>query len=508
MRANAEIWLPLSLDERESSPPEERWKFDLRWENGSKGAIRLAGSINNIADILEHDPLLTGRIRLNEFSNEIDVRDVPWHTELHPWSDTDDAYLASYLEAYRMGGFSDKKVTKALLIVARENSYHPVRDYLNALVWDGTPRIERLFIDHLKVDDTELYREAALGFMVMSVRRIFEPGCNLQFMPVFIGRQGAGKSSLAQVLGGRWVTNSAIDISSKDGYIALQGKWIVEIAEMNSFSKKEASSVKSYISSSTDSYRPPYGQHNVDVKRQCIFFGTTNDILCLADSTGNRRFWPIECKATESDAFERLQRLEAIRDQLWAEAMHYYLNDMTRIDELIRKVNADMKELQERHNQVDTLEDDLRTFLDFVLPANWKEFSLSMRKAWFHDESVRLNHYKVNSHHGDFRRDEFNTYDFCTEYLGMESSNGKYNQTCNRIHRIMDDVSDWVRLEGMHRSNGSRARITYGRIARPLLPKEEDISETDAVQCVQPVQQELDFDLPFKPPDPDEKLPF
>ena len=123
----------------------------------------------------------------------------------------------------------------------------------------------------------------------------------------FIGKQGAGKSSLAQVLGGEWVTNSAIDINSKDGYIALQGKWIVEIAEMNSFSKKEASSVKSYISSSTDSYRPPYGQHNVDVKRQCIFFGTTNDILCLADSTGNRRFWPVECNATEIDAFERIQ---------------------------------------------------------------------------------------------------------------------------------------------------------------------------------------------------------
>lgn len=505
---NKEIWLPLSLDERESAPPEERWKFNLKWEKSGKGAIKVAGTINNIMAILTNDPLLKGKIRHNDFSTVIDVRDVPWQKEVAPWNDTSDAYLASYLEGYRMGGFSDKKIAKALTIVAHENSYHPVRDYLNTLVWDGIPRIESLYVDHLKAEDTQLYREAALGFMVMSVKRIFEPGCNLQFMPVFIGKQGAGKSSLAQVLGGEWVTNSAIDINSKDGYIALQGKWIVEIAEMNSFSKKEASSVKSYISSSTDSYRPPYGQHNVDVKRQCIFFGTTNDILCLADSTGNRRFWPIECKATEADAFERLQRLEANRDQLWAEAMYYYLNDMSRIEELIRKVNADMKELQERHNQVDTLEDDLRIFLDFVLPATWKEFTLSMRKAWFHDESVRLNHYKINSHYGDFQRNEFNTYDFCTEYLGMESSNSKYNQTCNKIHRIMDVVSGWVRLEGMHRNNGSRARITYERVVKPLPPQNEEKSETVSVQPVQPVQKELDLGLPFQPPDSGEPLPF
>ena len=223
MMLDNEIWLPLSLDERESAPPEERWKFDLKWEKSGKGAIKVTGSISNIIAILTHDPLLKGKIRHNDFSTVIDVRDVPWQQEVAPWNDTSDAYLASYLEGYRLGGFSDKKIAKALTIVAHENSYHPVRDYLNTLVWDGIPRIESLFIDHLKAEDTQLYREAALGFMVMSVKRIFEPGCNLQFMPVFIGKQGAGKSSLAQVLGGEWVTNSAIDINSKDGYIALQG---------------------------------------------------------------------------------------------------------------------------------------------------------------------------------------------------------------------------------------------------------------------------------------------
>ncbi len=504
MIVNNDIWLPESLDDVESTPVEERWKFDLDWEKTSKGSMKVAGTINNIAAILEHDPFLKGKIRFNEFSTEIDVRDMPWQQETAAWDDTSDAYLASYLEGYRIGGFSDKKVIKALQIVANENRYHPVRDYLNSLVWDGMPRIETLFIDHLKAEDTRLYRNAALGFMVMSVKRIFQPGCNLQFMPVFIGKQGAGKSSLAQVLGGKWVTNSAIDINSKDGYIALQGKWIVEIAEMNSFSKKEASSVKSYISSSTDSYRPPYCQHNVDIKRQCIFFGTTNDILCLADSTGNRRFWPIECKATEDDAFERLQKLEANRDQLWAEAMHFYKTELPRIENLIRQVNADMKTLQERHNQVDPLEDGLRTYLDFMLPANWKEFSLPMRKAWFHDESVRLNHYKMNSHNGDFVRNEVSAYDFCMEYLGMESSNSKYLATCNKVHRFMEDIPGWVRLQGMHRNNGDRARITYGRVG--ALPSSvEDKPHTIPVQAV---QTELAFDMPFSPPNTDDDLPF
>ena len=490
MREREEIWLPPSLEEVEGIPDEERWKLDLTWEKSSKGGHKVAGTIGNVEMILENDPLLKDRIRFNEFSTQIDAHDMPWRKENMAWDDNCDAYLHSYLEGYRTNGFTDKKVTKALLIVAQEHKYHPVREYLNALVWDGTPRVESLFIDHLKAEDTELYRNAALGFMVMSVKRIFEPGCNLQFMPVFIGKQGAGKSSLAQVLGGEWVSSSAIDINSKDGYIVLQGKWIVEIAEMNSFSKKEASSVKSYISSSKDSYRPPYGQHNVDVKRQCIFFGTTNDILCLADSTGNRRFWPIECHATEEDAYARLKALEEKRDQLWAEAMHYYRTDMARIERLIRDVNEGMKGLQERHNQVDPLEDDLISFLDFMLPGTWKDFSLPIRKAWYHDESARRSHYSVNTHDGDFVRSEFNVYDFCSEYLGMETSNGKYLATCNKIHRLMDDMAGWRRLDGMHRTGGSRARITYERVPSS---QETNADKSEAVH-VQPVQATLGFE--------------
>ena len=108
MMLDNEIWLPLSLDERESAPPEQLWKFDLKWEKNGKGAIKVAGSINNIIAILTNDPLLKGKIRHNDFSTVIDVRDVPWQKEVAPWNDTSDAYLASYLEGYRMGGFSDK----------------------------------------------------------------------------------------------------------------------------------------------------------------------------------------------------------------------------------------------------------------------------------------------------------------------------------------------------------------------------------------------------------------
>ena len=516
MIVKSDIWMPETMEELEAVPETERWKLDLKWDVNSKGFIKLSGTINNLVAILEHDPLLKGRIRFNEFSTEIDVRDMPWQEVLSSWNDTCEAYLASYLEGYRSGGFADKKLTKALLIVAKENSYHPVRDYLKTLVWDNISRIETLFIDHLKAQDTRLYRDAAIGFMVMSVKRIFQPGCNLQFMPVFIGKQGAGKSSLAQVLGGKWVTNSAIDINSKDGYIALQGKWIVEIAEMNSFSKKEASSVKSYISSSTDSYRPPYAQHTVDVKRQCIFFGTTNDILCLSDSTGNRRFWPIECKATEEDAFERLQRLEANRDQLWAEAMHYYQTDMPRIENLIRKVNADMKAHQERHNQVDPDEEALHIYLDFVLPAEWKGFSMPIRKAWFHEESVRDAHYRTHSHYGDFVRNEVSAYDFAMEYLGLEPSSNRYNKLCVKFHRFMADVPGWKRLEGEHRNGTGRARIIYQRVElKKEVQQKLDATPVQPVQVVQdkpsqpiPIQTELNFDTLESATDVDEDLPF
>jgi putative DNA primase/helicase len=204
-----------------------------------------------------------------------------------------------------------------LELIAYENRYHPVRDWLTSLEWDGVPRLDTWLTRWAQVIDTPLHRAYARKTCIGAVRRVMEPGSKLDTVLVLHGAHGKGKSTLCQIMAHdpAWYSNTKIDWDSKEKYVALQGVWIYELAELAGKRKADQDTVKNYISSATDKYRPWYGKHTIEVPRTCAFFATTNDDEPLHDPTGNRRWWVVSVDAVDTDL------VKSEYEQVWAEAM-------------------------------------------------------------------------------------------------------------------------------------------------------------------------------------------
>lgn len=276
-------------------------------------------NLNNAVLYVEHDPeLATPKLRYNEFSGATIYANSP----AREWRDDDDVALTVRIQdTTGMLRIPKGFVADAVDLVARRRSFHPVREWLATLTWDGTDRLSTAFEDYWGVDLTdrqpsEYVRAASRNFLISLVKRVLEPGCKVDTMPVFEGGQGIQKTSALEVLGGPWFASIDSSVSDKDFLQALRGKWLIEIAELNAFTKSEWSHVKSMLSRRIDTYRPSYGRRAIDVPRQCVFAGTSNAADWAVDDTGNRRFWPVACGGI------RVDLLAAARDQLFAEAVH------------------------------------------------------------------------------------------------------------------------------------------------------------------------------------------
>jgi predicted P-loop ATPase len=211
---------------------------------------------------------------------------------------------------------SKTRVHDSIILAASRNTFHPVREYLKSLKWDGVDRCKNLFSAYLGGTDSELRRAQGIKFLVSAVARVMEPGSKVDTMPVLVGSQGSGKSTAIKILAKnpKWFRDTPLDLKNKDCYDALQGVWFVEIAEMKSILAENPETVKAFLTSEEDTYRPAYGRCKVRRPRQCVFFGSSNG-LNLSDTTGNRRYWPIVIE-NELD----LTLLAQDVDELWAEA--------------------------------------------------------------------------------------------------------------------------------------------------------------------------------------------
>jgi putative DNA primase/helicase len=210
-------------------------------------------------------------------------------------------------------------VIPALIRHAHDNTYDPVRDYLDNVKWDNKPRVDAWLQTYMGAPAHEILSVFGAKFLIGAVARIYEPGCQMDNALVFEGKQGAGKTTAVAALFGRENMISSIsDFKSKEASIALQGRWVAEIAELAALKKSDITEAKKFITETVDQYRPTFGKAIIDRPRRCVFIGTTNENKYLQDQTGNRRWWPVPCGQVD------VAGITKDRDQLWAEAVHRF----------------------------------------------------------------------------------------------------------------------------------------------------------------------------------------
>ena len=292
-----------------------------------KGGVQ--NTIQNCVTVLQNDPILADSIRLNLLSERIDiVKPMGWQRSGPTLTDTDMMYILRRMEKY--GLYSEKRVSAAIRIVANENHYHPIRDYLNDLKWDGVERISHALHRFLGAAEDELTAEALKIFLLGAIKRVFHPGCKFEMMLCLVGGQGAGKSSFFRLLAikDEWFSDDLRRLDDDNVFRKLQGHWIMEMSEMIATANaKSIEEIKSFLSKQKETYKIPYETHPADRLRQCVFAGTTNrqDFL-PRDRTGNRRFIPIPVDAAQAEVhiLDNEAESRAYIDQLWAEAMTIY----------------------------------------------------------------------------------------------------------------------------------------------------------------------------------------
>lgn len=354
------------------------WMAGLEYE---KRSATLKNNLHNLTLILQHDPALAG-IVFNQQADSMEITgEVPWQHPSRFWRDQDDAQLVCYIDAH-YGTFSQRNYDIAVTKVADDRSYHPIRNYLDALPeWDGIARVDTLLVDYLGAEDSPYTRAVTRKTLCAAVRRVWEPGCKFDSMLVLNGPQGIGKSTLIARLAGQWFSDSLNLSDTKDKTAAekLQGYWILEIGELAGLRKTEVETLRSFLSRQNDIYRAAFGRRATPHPRQCVFFGTTNaESGYLRDTTGNRRFWPV---ITPGGGLKRSWDITQTEiDQIWAETLVHVRDG----EPLFLEAHLEQAALDRQHQAMETDEREglIDTYLNTLLPQDWDDMDLYARRNY------------------------------------------------------------------------------------------------------------------------------
>ena len=288
---------------------------------------------------LRNDPAWQGVLGFDEMSEQIiKLKPVPRFPPESlkpfdvptPWTDQDDTIAQEWFQRAGFPTIALNTIQNAISQRARECEFHPLRDWLRSLKWDGVQRIDGCtsnegeivhpwLAQYFGCKDDAYIREVGRCFLVAAVARIFIPGCQVDHTLVLEGAQGIGKSSALRILAGdEYFSDSLPHIGTKDAAVHVRGKWFIEMPELAALSRAQIEEAKAYLSRREERFRPPYGRHEIRYKRQCIFVATTNLNDYLKDETGNRRFWPVRTHDID------LSSLRRESEQIWAEAVQLF----------------------------------------------------------------------------------------------------------------------------------------------------------------------------------------
>lgn len=314
-------------------------------------------TIGNFESIIKNDPHFKG-IRFNLLSNMPEIEE---NGKLRQWDDTDSSEMRKYIEeTYKI--HNPSKCSDAFNCVCRERAYHPIKEIINSIEWDGVSRVEKFLAEILNCEDTPYTREASRLIFAGGIHRTYNPGCKFESVIILIGTtQGEGKSNVIKWLAidDKYYTDLAT-IEGNKGVEGISGKWICELSELKALKNSDADSIKAFISRTSDYLRKAYRENEKDYPRQCIFIGTVNNEQFLTDKTGNRRFFPVKVHSNGYDIGEKETNIRDYIKQCWAEAKVLYdKNELKPFPkrELIEQITAEQAAAVEDDYRVDLIKE-------------------------------------------------------------------------------------------------------------------------------------------------------
>lgn len=354
---------------------------DLTWteqlEVNTRG--QYFSNSTNLNLIFENDPRLKGAFKFNSFDRKIYVcKNMPWRLidENEPIRNVDYSGIRNYIESI-YGIVGTQKIDDSLMLAVERSSYHPIREFLKSIIWDGKERVETLLIDYFGCEENIYSRESIKKMLVAAVSRVFDPGVKFDLVLTLVGDQGVGKSTLLYKLGKKWFSDTFITVHGKEAYEQLQGVWIIEMAELSGLRKAEVESVKHFISKQEDMFRPAYARSTEIFKRQCVFFATTNSDSFLRDSSGNRRFMPIDVNHSQATK-DIFSMSEEDVDQIWAEAYQMFLKGEKLY--LSTEANSIANLERKNHSVVDSRLGVIEEYIHTKVPKHWNKMDLYKRR--------------------------------------------------------------------------------------------------------------------------------